>query len=257
MLPHDSLSAQATQIKEWGFEGIAVFADYETWSDDSFEELYLLERRTGIKPCEFAFSSPLYGHLMDDDLDLRQKSRNMYRKAIEICKEIGAITEIEYAYGPQEPLPLFQPYQQMIPSQEAEFLSMYTEFAQLLEGTTACVLIEGINRYESPYMNCLSDCANVVRKVNHPNAGVLADFFHMSIEEIDIARSISETGSLIKHIHLGENNRLLPGYGNINWKDCLRALKGIGYEGYLNLECSTCGDVKNLSATADFLKAII
>lgn len=47
---------------------------------------------------------------------------------------------------------------------------------------------------------------------------------------------------------------MLPGYGNIDWAGCIAALKSVGYDGYLNLECSTSGDpARTLPATAEFL----
>jgi len=183
MVPGNTLTEKAKRLWDWGYEGIAVFVEYEEWDDKQFEELVQLKDKTNVTPCEFVFSSPLYGHLMDSDLELRKQARKMYNKAAEICREIGAVTEIEFEYGPQNPLPLFSPYKQMSDFEEEAFLSMYADIARIVEGSEAYVLIEGINRYESPYLNCLQDCKRIVEKLGMPNTGVLADFFHMSIEE--------------------------------------------------------------------------
>ena len=183
MVPGNTLTEKAKRLWDWGYEGIAVFVEYEEWDDKQFEELVQLKDKTNVTPCEFVFSSPLYGHLMDSDLELRKQARKMYHKAAEICREIGAVTEIEFEYGPQNPIPLFSPYKQMSDFEEEAFLSMYADIARIVEGSEAYVLIEGINRYESPYLNCLQDCKRIVEKLGMPNTGVLADFFHMSIEE--------------------------------------------------------------------------
>jgi sugar phosphate isomerase/epimerase len=141
--------------------------------------------------------------------------------------------------------------------QEEYFLKMYQEFLNEVEGTNGHILIEGINRYESPYMNNLADCADVVKKINHPNAGVLADFFHMSIEEVNLPQSILDCGHLIRHVHLGDSNRLLPGNGNTDWKGCFEALKQIGYSGYLNLECAIQGPFTKVEQSLNYMKTII
>lgn len=255
MVPGESLTEQAENLKKWGYDGIAVFIDYDQWNEQLHEEVLCLEERTGIIPCEFAFSSDIYGHLMDEDERIRCACREMYKTAARVCAELGAVTELEFAYGPQSPLPLFHPYAKMSSKQEEDFLQMYRELMEPLEGTGGKMLLEGINRYESPFLNSLKDCKDVVDKLNDDRAGVLADFFHMSIEEADMADSILYAGSAIRHVHLGDNNRLLPGYGSTDWEACLSALEKTGYGGFLNLECSTCGDPSvTLPATSRYLR---
>ncbi|MGG3306685.1 sugar phosphate isomerase/epimerase family protein [Paenibacillus lautus] len=258
MLPGNNLTEQANLLHKWGYDGIAIFVNYSEWNEELRAEILSLRERTGIIPCEFAFGDEIYGHLMDGDAELRTKSREMYKLAAEISGELGAVTELEFAYGAQNPLPLFHPYQKMTEAEERDFLDMYKEVAEPLRGTKGQMLLEGINRYESPYLNSIKDCRDVIDALKLENAGVLADFFHMSIEEADMAESIKYAGDSIKHVHLGDNNRLLPGYGAIDWKRCFDALKEIDYTGFLNLECSTSGDPSTtLPETAAFLKKMM
>ncbi|HHE6468278.1 TPA: TIM barrel protein [Providencia rettgeri] len=258
MVPGKSITEQAENLANWGFDGIALFIKYSEWNDALHQEIINLEKNTGIKPCEFAFGDELYGHLMSDDLKLRKESREMYKLAARIAGELGAVTELEFAYGVQDPLPLFNPYQQMSSTQHIGFLDMYRELTQPLTGTGGSMLLEGINRYESPYLNSIKECKDIIDELSLANTGVLADFFHMSIEESNIADSIRYAGSDIKHVHLGDNNRLLPGYGAIDWQAGFNALKDVGYEGFVCLECSTCGDAAStLPETAKFLRKLI
>ena len=255
MVPGRNLTEQAENLRKWGYEGIAVFMDYRSWNEQKYEELRRLQERTGIIPCEFAFSDELYGHLMDPDPKIRRACRNMYKEAATVCRELGAVTELEYEYGPQNPLPLFHPYAQMSPQQEEDFLQMYRELLEPLADSEGRMLIEGINRYESPFLNRLEDCKGVAERLNDSRAGVLADFFHMSIEEGNMAESIRKAGDSIRHVHLGDSNRLLPGYGSTDWDACLQALMEIGYEGFLNLECCVCGDpAVTLPKTSGYLR---
>jgi sugar phosphate isomerase/epimerase len=74
---------------------------------------------------------------------------------------------------------------------------------------------------------------------------------------IALAQAIRLAGHRIKHVHLADNNRMLPGCGNINWEECIAALTSVGYDGYLNLECSTGGDPATaLPATSEFLRRL-
>ena len=258
MVPGNSLTIKAENLKKWGFDGIAVFSDFQSWNEKKMEELLSLQERTGVKPCEFVFMDPVYGHLMDTDLKVKTKAVQMYKEAIRVCKKIGAISEMEFDYGPQNPLPLFDPYRQMTGEEERGFLQVLQELGEEAEGSSAYILIEPINRYETKYLTRIQDCLTLFKKVKLSNIGILADFFHLSIEESDLPASIRNAGSFIKHVHLGDSNRLLPGYGHTDWKACFAALKDIGFNGFVNLECGIPGNPEiELPKTARYLQQLI
>jgi sugar phosphate isomerase/epimerase len=202
-------------------------------------------------------TDPMYGRLMDPDATSRAACRAMYRAAAQVCAELGMVTELEFQYGPQDPMPLFDPYQKLTDVQLSDFVAMYRELAEPVQGSAGLLLLEPLNRYESRYLNSVADCLDALAAVDRPGTGLLFDFFHVAIEEADIAAAIRLAGDRIKHVHLADNNRMLPGYGNIDWAGCLAALKSVGYDGYLNLECSPSGDpATTLPATSAFLRPL-
>jgi sugar phosphate isomerase/epimerase len=69
--------------------------------------------------------------------------------------------------------------------------------------------------------------------------GIMADFFHMNIEEADIAASIRAAGRHI--VHVADSNRLQPGKGHLDLRPGFAALKEVGYDGYLGIECRVSG----------------
>jgi len=69
----------------------------------------------------------------------------------------------------------------------------------------------------------------------------MADFFHMNIEEADIAASIRAAGQHIVHVHVADSNRLQPGKGHLDFRPGFAALKESGYDGYLGIECRISG----------------
>ncbi len=258
MVPGETLTEKAHLLRAWGYKGMTVFADHAGWNDEKLDELLTLEHNTGVVPCEFLFMSPAAGKLMSANAEESAATKALYIEAAQVCAKIGAVTEIEYLLGPQDPLPLFDIYKQMTPEQEKKFLAIYREIAQTVVGTEAKVLLEGINRYESPYMNSIVDCARVAAKLEMKEVGVLPDFFHMSIEEADIAEAIFAVAKSTRHVHLGDNNRCTPGRGSIDWERGLKALKETGYNRFISLECSTMGrpDV-TLPEAADYLNRIL
>lgn len=258
MVPGATLTEKAELLSAWGYDAIAVFQPLAEWNDTVHRELAALESNTGIRPVEFVLTDDIYGKAMSGDDAVRAACRDMYRQAADVCAELGMVTEIEYEYGPQDPMPLFDPYQQMTPDQEATFLAFYQELLDRVTGSNASVLLEPLNRYESRYLNSVDDNLRMLRSVDHAHAGLLPDTFHMSIEEANIADALRTAGDQIRHVHLGDNNRLLPGDGSLDWKSIFGALREIGYEGAVNLECSTNGDPgQTLPASARKLRELI
>jgi sugar phosphate isomerase/epimerase len=255
MVPGPTLTEKAQNLRLWGYDAVAVFQPYSEWTNELRKELGSLEQRTGVRPAEFVFMDASYGNAMSPDNELRDRCRAMYQAAATICGEIGAVTEIEYQYGPQDPMPLFDPYQQLSPDQEDDFTAFYRQVLDRVAGSPARVLLEPINRYESRYLNRIADNIRIIDAVAHPNAGLLPDTFHMSIEEADMGKALIQADHRTVHVHLGDSNRLLPGHGLLNWPDIFGALNTVGYDGYVNLECSTTGDpTVTLPATAAWLR---
>ena len=258
MIPGTTLTEKAELLKRWGYDALAVFQPLKDWNPGVRRELAALEATTGIRPVEFVLIDEIYGHAMDPDPDLRAQCRAMYLDAASVCAELGTVTEIEYEYGARNPLPLFDPYAQLDETQKAQFTDFYREVLAVVEGTPGKVLLEPINRYECRYLNLVADNIEVIDRVDHPNAALLPDTFHMSIEEADVATSIRAAGERVAHVHLGDNNRLLPGHGRLDWSSIFDALREIGFEGAVNLECSTEGDpAQTLPATAERLRPLM
>jgi len=53
------------------------------------------------------------------------------------------------------------------------------------------------------------------------------DTFHINIEEDFVGDSILKAGDRLGHLHIGENNRMPPGYGHIPWTEVSSALRKI------------------------------
>jgi len=145
MVPGKTLTEKAKKLKKWGYIGIAVFANYNEWNNKLRDEINNLYDNTGVQPCEFVFIDSVYGHLMDKDPEIKRKAIELYKKAIEVCKQINAITEMEYEYKAQDPLPLFDPYLKLPEDDEKEFLKVINELGREAEGSNAYILLEPCN----------------------------------------------------------------------------------------------------------------
>jgi sugar phosphate isomerase/epimerase len=99
------------------------------------------------------------------------------------------------------------------------------------------VLLEPLNRYEDYMVNTLADGASLIREIGLPTVRLMADTFHMNIEEADPADSLREHADVLGHVQVADSNRLEPGAGHYNWKRTLTALDEIRFGGWLIVEC--------------------
>ncbi len=96
--------------------------------------------------------------------------------------------------------------------------------------------LEAINRYESDLLNTAEQALELTRQIDSPWFGVHLDSYHMNIEEKDPASAILACGSLLKHYHVVDNDRGVPGTGKIDFPSQAEALRKIDYEGWITCE---------------------
>lgn len=98
------------------------------------------------------------------------------------------------------------------------------------------LLYEPLNRYETNLFNRLEDTAEWLRTLRTKNVRVLADLFHMNIDEADSAAAVRAAGDLIGHVHFADSNRRALGFGQTRVAPIVAALRETGYRGYLSAE---------------------
>jgi len=108
-----------------------------------------------------------------------------------------------------------------------------TEFAKEYNVRLA---LEPLNRYERNFINTLNEGIEFIKRVGTSNLGLLADTFHMNIEEISICDSIIQAKDYITHVHFADSNRWTPGYGHLDFAKIVQTLKKIGYQGHVSAE---------------------
>ena len=98
------------------------------------------------------------------------------------------------------------------------------------------LLLEPLNRYETNLFNRLHQTVDFIGSLTTGNVRILADLFHMNIEEADMAAALCEAGPLIGHVHFADSNRQAVGFGHTDVAPVISALRQIGYTGYLSSE---------------------
>ncbi|HTY81656.1 MAG TPA: sugar phosphate isomerase/epimerase family protein [Dehalococcoidales bacterium] len=97
--------------------------------------------------------------------------------------------------------------------------------------------IEPVNRFETHFINIAEDAVKYCKEVGTGNVKVHLDSFHMIREETSYKEAVYTCGKeYLGYVHVCENNRGIPGTGQVPWKEFFTALKKIGYTGPLVIE---------------------
>jgi len=97
-------------------------------------------------------------------------------------------------------------------------------------------LYEPLNRYETNLFNGQLDAASFLAANGLQNVRILADLFHMNIEEPDLPLALRGLGASLGHLHFADSNRRAIGFGHLDPAPVAEALRQIGYAGYLSAE---------------------
>lgn len=119
-----------------------------------------------------------------------------------------------------------------------ELANVLRRAAERAEACGVRLALEPLNRYEADLLHTAAEVLSFADEVGNPAIGVLLDTYHLNIEECSWTepyRQVMAAGKLF-YAHLGDNNRLPPGQGLIDFGTILRTLREIGYDGWLSAE---------------------
>lgn len=153
------------------------------------------------------------------------------RTAFERIEELGGEIVV-FGSGAARRVPDGFP-QQTAEDQIIEFVTLAGQIAGI-RGIT--IAIEPLNKGETNIINSVREGFEIVKAANHPFVKLLADLYHVD-EEKEPIRDIIEAGSEIVHTHTADTGRLYPGSGSYPHREFFDALRAIGYDERMSVEC--------------------
>jgi D-psicose/D-tagatose/L-ribulose 3-epimerase len=113
------------------------------------------------------------------------------------------------------------------------------EMAAVAQKKNVRLALETLNRFETDMLNIVDQSLQFIEETGMNNVGLHLDTFHMHLEEKDSARAIRKAGDKIFHFHACENDRGVPGTGQVHWTEIGQALKDVNYSGPVVIESFT------------------
>jgi len=216
-------------IKNWGFDGVEfpMFdAKGSPWATfkKAMADLGMGSTVVSVLPAETS--------LVSEDAGKRQRALDHLRASIDSCVTLGAETLAGPIYHPVGQLagrgPTAEERKRLVDGLRA--LASHAESAKVK------ISVEPLNRFETYVLNCQADAKAVSDAVNSPWVGHMYDTFHANIEEKGIEAAVRTGGNRINHVHISANDRATPGEDHVDYATTMKALKAIGYDGWLTIE---------------------
>jgi sugar phosphate isomerase/epimerase len=237
MLPGPTLEDRFHQAADLGLQGI------EFWSEtlpDQVSEIEKLKGKTGVSAA--SVNNGQRSRFLDPQPQERARALDELKEAMTLAGRISASGVVFVPHFSAPLLPDLSPWMDVISLERSLLAAQLAGLADHAQNAGVQLWVESVNHYETHLLNKLSDSASLVVPLSHPYLGIVADLFHMALEEQDISAAILEHANLIGHVHLADSNRRLPGLGRTDFFQALRTLSKINYSGWLVLECDQPGE---------------
>lgn len=227
---HGSLKEGCARAKAAGFQAVEIFAPgAEALAEAAVQPVL---REFGLKVAAVGTGAGWVVHklsLVSADSEVRAKARDFIRDMIAAGARLGAPAILGSMQGGAN----LEVERDQAMTWLGEAVVELGAFAQSL-GT--CFLVEPLNRYETVMLRTLDDAAELIHGRKALGSKILADLFHMNIEEKSIEASLVKHAGLIGHVHWADSNRRAMGFGHTPIQPLRKALGDIGYQGYCSAE---------------------
>jgi sugar phosphate isomerase/epimerase len=200
-------------------------------TDQQFEENLLALKK--LKTPLFAVNVFIPGELKLVGPDVNETAVLDYANVIlERCSRAG-VTFVVFGSGGARRIP--DGFDRATARQQ--FVSISKKLGDLARKHSVTIVLENLNSTETNFITTATEALSIVKDVDHPNFRLCVDIYHM-LKENEPASVVEDTKRYIAHCDIAEKeNRTPPGTKGDDFRPYLAALKKIGYQGKIILEC--------------------
>lgn len=224
----DPLEPILDTVAELGFDGVEV--SLLGMDMDRAKALGGAVRARGLQvTCSDGL--PVTADVTSADPELRAAGLAHLRRAVRFADAIGSQGIAGVVFAPWGAFDIADK-----PGRTARSAEVLGQVAPDLDEYGIDLGIEALNRFETDLVNTAAEAVALAEATGSDRIGVLLDTFHMNMEEKEIRAAIAATGPRLKHFHVSDNDRGVPGSGHVPWSDVRAGLADAGYDGWVVAE---------------------
>jgi len=225
----EPLAETAGRLAGFGYDGLELKGDLELY--DAAEVKAVLDDH-GLAVLSL---TPEDVDLPHPDPEVRARAVDYYLRLLDFAAAVGApMVGCHGAVGRIRPVTTYE-------QEYVNYVVGVQRLAARAQELGLRLAIEVLNRYESHLLNTAEEAVHFVEEVGMPNVGILLDAYHMNIEEAHLGSAIRTAGEYLALFHAADSNRQAVGRGHTDFLGVMRALKDIGYDGSIIVECTASG----------------
>jgi D-psicose/D-tagatose/L-ribulose 3-epimerase len=233
-LTTEGVAELAPLVAEMGFDMIEIPLEDLSLIDFAKAATVIRDHGLGVSACVAMGPDR---DLIHPEKPIRDNGMQYIRDAIDATEALGGTNLVGPIYAAVGRTWKAPPEQRR---QETDLLvEQLSQLASYAGDHGVALGLEPLNRFETSFINLAEQVVEVVDRVDHPACGVMLDTFHMNIEEKSLGDAIRRVGPRLKHVHTCENDRGIPGSGNVAWDEVAAALRDIEYDGPAVIESFT------------------
>jgi sugar phosphate isomerase/epimerase len=226
----DDLPAACAQARALGFDAVEVFPPAADAVDPKFLRQLLADHQLALAAVGTGAGWVKHRlHLCQPGAEARARARAFIRSVIDFAGPLGAPAIIGSMQGRSGD----EVDQAAALGHLGEALEALGEHAKQYR---VPLIFEPLNRYETNLVNTVEAGLSLLNTLSTKNVVLLADLFHMNIEEADIAAALRVGAGAIGHVHFVDSNRRPAGLGHIDFAPIAAALRDIRYNGFASAE---------------------
>ncbi len=239
----DDLPAACARAAELGFDAVEIFAPGP--DAVAVSEVQRCTAEHGLSVAAVGTGAGMVKHglsLTDPAPQRRQAARDFIRSMIDWGAHFTApaiVGSMQGRWGAD------------VPRDEALKLlaEAFEELGAHAQSQGVQLFYEPLNRYETNLLKTMDEGVEFLRRLDTTNVRLLADLFHMNIEEADVAHGLRTAGALLGHVHFVDSNRRAAGLGHTDFAPIVSALRDMNYSGYLSAEAHPLPDSETAAIT--------
>lgn len=234
LIPGEILTEKWDVIQKLGYEGIEL----RGLGDFAFEKRLSELQKARADGVYFPSVCVNMSHFIGDfDKTKRRDAIENMKSLLSIIAKVGgkgAVTPASYGMHSNRLPPFASPR-----TPEEDEMVLLEGLQELGEHAAkhGVQVFEPLNRYEDHMLNTLEQGVELCKKVGLESVVLMADLFHMNIEEKDSAQALKDARDYLAHIHLADSNRLEPGQGQTDFGRIKKMLDVLDFEGFGALKC--------------------
>ncbi|MBS4194877.1 sugar phosphate isomerase/epimerase family protein [Lederbergia citri] len=223
---NESLEENLIRLKKYEYDGVELAGEPELIDIPKARELM---DKYGMECSSICGIYNEERDLSSQNIEIRNNAIDYVKKCIDMAQALDASIVI-----------VVPTYVGKINSEnEGEWdyaIASVREVGEYAKQQNIILAIEAINRYETYLVTNLHTAKKFVEEVKLENVKMMADFFHMNIEEQDMIKALTSISDHLVHVHIADNTREAAGLGQTDFQPIMSFLKNMNYSGYVSME---------------------